>query len=124
MRQAGPARCCLASATPVSFPEAKIERRDLPLVVRRLLVRRRVAASGKPVSRHISAALPRRLAQDGDPAGQGPRHRPDAVESLARILGLPALASGAEVGSSWLPVETALGVALPDDPDDYKRFVD
>jgi hypothetical protein len=80
-----------------------------------------VTGSGGDQLRPDDVVSGERLKEDRDSAGAGPQHRPDAIASLAEVLGLPTFAGGAEAASVWSPVETALGVALPDD---YKRFVD
>ncbi|MET8835102.1 hypothetical protein ABZV78_14465 [Micromonospora sp. NPDC004540] len=62
-----------------------------------------------------------RLIEDRGLASERLQRPVDATERLSQLLVLPARAMSAEAGCDWSPVETQLGVALPDD---YKAFVD
>ena len=98
------------------------EERDVDLVVVELNESYAiVTGSGGDQLGHDDILAGERLAEDDDPAGAGAQRRADAIESLAGILGLPALGVAAEGETDWSPVETVLGTALPND---YKRFID
>ncbi|MBO0884327.1 MAG: hypothetical protein J2P17_29165 [Mycobacterium sp.] len=105
-----------------AYRENGRDERDVDLVVVELTESYAiVTGSGGDELRPDDVVTGERQAEYHDRAGEGSRHRTDMTQRLAEILGLAALDGAVGGGCDWSGVETALGIALPND---YKQFID